>query len=44
MQQYDDYKRRMASMKAILAASKYEYFKNDFYNSGLMEVLVSIIS
>jgi hypothetical protein len=44
MQQYTDNERRMACMKALLAASKYEYFKNDFYNSGLMDVLVDIIA
>jgi hypothetical protein len=43
MQEYKDYDRRMACMKAILASSKYEYFKNDFYNSGLCDVLVDII-
>ena len=43
MQQYTDYERRMACMKAILASSKYDYFKNDFYNSGLCDVLVEII-
>lgn len=40
---YDDYERRNACLKAILQASKFEFFKNDFNNSGLVEVLLQII-
>ena len=40
---YDDYDRRNACLKAILQASKFEYFKNDFNNSGLVDVLLKII-
>jgi len=41
---YSDYERRMACMKAILQASKYDFFKNDFNNSGLIDVLLSIVN
>ena len=43
MQTYHDYDRRHSCMKAILQASKYEYFKVDFNNSGLIDVLIQII-
>ena len=43
MQTYTDYDRRHACMKAILQASKFEYFKADFNNSGLVDVLIEII-
>lgn len=41
---YSDYDRRLACMKAILQASKFEFFKNDFNNSGLIDVLLEIIN
>jgi hypothetical protein len=41
---YSDYERRLACMKAILQASKFEFFKNDFNNSGLIDVLLEIIN
>lgn len=43
MQAYKDYERRFACMKAILQASKFEFFKADFNNSGLIDVLIEII-
>lgn len=43
MQTYTDFSRQNACMRAILQASKYEFFKNDFCNSGLMDVLIGII-
>lgn len=43
MQVYSDYERRNATMKAIFQASKHEFFKNDFNQSGLMDVLIGII-
>lgn len=43
MQSYSDYERRNACMKAILQASKFEFFKTDFNNSGIFEQLVAII-
>ena len=41
---YDDYDRRNACLKAILQASKFDFFKNEFNNSGLVDVLLSIIA
>jgi hypothetical protein len=41
---YSDYDRRLACMKAILQASKFEFFKNDFNQSGLIDVLLEIIN
>jgi len=43
MQIYSDYERRIACMKAILQASKYDFFKVNFNNSGLVDVLLDII-
>lgn len=43
MQVYTDYERRSATMKAIYQASKYDMFKNDFHDSGLMDVLIGIV-
>ena len=43
IQRYSDYERRLACMKTILQASKYDQFKNDFNNSGLIDVLLEII-
>jgi len=43
MQTYQDYERRIACMKAILQASKFDFFKQNFNNSGLMDVLLEII-
>jgi hypothetical protein len=43
MQVYTDYERRMACMKAILQASTFEFFKANFHNSGLIDVLLDII-
>jgi hypothetical protein len=40
---YSDYERRLASMKAILQASKFDFFKTNFNNSGLVDVLLEII-
>jgi hypothetical protein len=44
MKVYTDYGRRIATMKAILQASKFEFFKTDFHNSGLIECLLEIIN
>ena len=43
MQVYTDYERRTACMKAILQASKFDFFKANFNNCGLIEVLLEII-
>ena len=43
IQKYSDYERRLACMKTILQASKYEQFKQDFNNSGLVDVLLEVI-
>lgn len=43
METYTDYKRQMACMRALLQASKYEIFKKDLNNSGLIDVLIGII-
>lgn len=43
MQVYSDYERRIACMKAILQASNFEFFKANFHNSGLQDVLLEII-
>ena len=43
MEEYNDYQRRNACLKAILQASKFEFFKVNFNNSGLIDVLLEII-
>lgn len=43
IQVYQDYERRIAAMKAILQASKFDFFKSNFNNSGLVDVLLEII-
>lgn len=44
MQSYTDDQRRMACMKAIIQASKFEFFKNNFNNSGIIDALLDIIA
>lgn len=43
IQSYTDYERRIACMKAILQASKFDFFKANFNNSGLVDVLLDIV-
>lgn len=43
MQTYTDFSRQYSCMRAILQASKYDIFKNEFNNSGLIQVLIGII-
>lgn len=42
---YNDFSRRMASLKAISATSTFDYFKKDYSDlkSGLVENLISLI-
>ena len=40
---YNDYERRLACMKALLNTSTYEYFKREFAEKGIMDILLDIV-
>mmetsp|Transcript_23464 Transcript_23464/g.23428 ORF Transcript_23464/g.23428 Transcript_23464/m.23428 type:complete len:393 (+) Transcript_23464:1155-2333(+) len=40
---YSDYDRKHACLKALLNTSEYDYFKKDFSEGGIMEILLDII-
>jgi hypothetical protein len=41
---YSDNSRRLAALKTILQASKFDFFKQSFNNSGLVDVILGIIN
>ena len=41
---YLDNSRRQATLKTILQASKFDFFKDSFNNSGLIDVILNIIN
>ncbi len=43
MSAYNDYDRRIACMKALLNTSNYEYFKKEFAEKGIMDILLDIV-
>lgn len=40
---YNDYERRIACMKALVNTSTYDYFKIDFADKGIIDILLDII-
>jgi hypothetical protein len=40
---FSDYERRIACMKALLHTSTYEYFKKDFADKGIVDILLDIV-
>lgn len=40
---FNDYERRIACMKALLNTSTYDYFKKDFADKGIIDILLDII-
>ena len=40
---YNDYERRIACMKAILNTSTYDFFKKDYADKGIVDILLDII-
>ena len=40
---YSDYDRRIACIKALLNTSTYDYFKTDFADKGIIDILLDIV-
>jgi len=40
---YNDYERRISCMKAILNTASYPFFKKDFTDKGIIDILLDII-
>ena len=40
---YTDFERRSACLKALLNCSEYEYFKTEFAEKGIVDILLDII-
>ena len=40
---FNDYERRISCMKALLNTSTYEYFKKDFAEKGIVDILLDIV-
>lgn len=40
---FNDYERRIACMKALLNTSTYDYFKKDFADKGIVDILLDIV-
>jgi hypothetical protein len=40
---YNDYDRRTACMKALLNTSTYDFFKIDFADKGIIDILLDIV-
>lgn len=40
---FNDYERKHSSLKALLNTSEYDFFKRDFADRGIMEILLDII-
>jgi hypothetical protein len=40
---YNDYERRISCMKAVLNTSTYDFFKKDFAEKGIIDILLDIV-